>query len=259
MSYKDDTPAFYAEEFFADYRKGSRTLNTRYGTRTVSLRPEDVFCLVFWTKNPSDYFFAHLGELRSPFYVQWTITGYGKDLEASVPDKDLVMERFKELSRRLGARRVIWRYDPIAITPAYDVAWHKARFAQMAATLDGYTDRCVISFLDTYGKINEQCRRTGMRPPTTAEIDELCESIASTAHLHGMTVQTCAERKYDLRRFGIHEGACVDAPYIEDVLGVRLPDYVKQPGSFRPCLCAVNTDIGSYHRCRHGCKYCYAM
>lgn len=258
VSYKDDTPAFFSEQFYADYAEGFRDVRTRYGTMRVSLRPEDVFCFVFWTKNPSDHFLQHLHELESPFYVQWTITGYGRDLEPNLPDKDVVMERFKELSRRLGAQRVIWRYDPIAIAPAYDVAWHKARFEQMAATLDGYTDRCVISFLDTYGKINDECRRTGMRPPTTAEIDELCESIARTARLHGMTVQTCAERKYDLRRYGIVEGACIDGNYIEKEFNIELPEKIKSPGSFRPCLCILNTDIGSYHRCKHGCKYCYA-
>jgi len=258
VSYKDDTPAFFSEQFFEDYRRGFRTLCGRNGTWTVSLRPEDVHCLVFWTKNCSDHFLQHLDELRSPFYVQWTITGYGRDLEPNLPDKQTVMDRFKALSNRIGASRTIWRYDPIVITPAYGVQWHRERFEQMASYLEGYTNTCVISFFDTYAKINAECRQTGMRPPTLSEIDTICAAIAESAQRHGMTVQTCAERKYDLRRFGIHEGACIDGNYIEREFGIQLPQAVKSPGSFRPCLCILNTDIGSYHRCKHGCKYCYA-
>lgn len=258
VSYKDDTPAFFSEEFFNDYKKGERTITTRYGQMKVSLRPEDVYCFVFWTKNPSDHFLSHVHEIKSPWYIQWTITGCGKDLEPMVPDKEEVMARFRALSEVIGPKRCIWRYDPIVMTPRYDAAYHRERFEQMAETLEGATERCVISFMDTYAKINEACRRTGMRPPTLREIEEMSAGIAQSARRHGMKVQTCAERKYDLRRFGILEGACVDAPFIEGELGIELPSSVKTPGSFRPCLCAVNTDIGTYHRCKHGCKYCYA-
>lgn len=258
VSYKDDTPAFFSEEFFADYAAGYRDINTKYGTMHVSLRPEDVFCFVFWTKNPSDHFLKHIDDLKSPFYVQWTITGYGKDIEKNIPDKDIVMQRFKTLSERIGKSRCVWRYDPILMAPGLEVDWHVKRFEEMAANLEGYTGRCVISFMDSYAKINKECVRIGMRPPTYDEIQKVSESIAKSAARHGMTVQTCAERKYDLRRYGIVEGACIDGDYIEHEFGVELPEKNKKPGTFRPCLCILNTDIGSYHRCKHGCEYCYA-
>lgn len=256
-SYKDDTPAFFSEEFFADYRKGYRTLTSKYGPMRVSLKPEDTLCFVFWTKNPSDHFIQNMASLRSPFYIQWTITPYDNDIETNLPPKDVVVERFKHVSR-LTDGHVVWRYDPIIASPTLTPEYHAAKFEELAAKLEGYSHTCVISFMDEYGKISRECRETGMRAPTLQEIHRISSAIAQSAARHGFRVQTCAEAKYNLSQFGIHEGACIDADYIENTLGVAVPETVKHPGSFRRCLCVLNTDIGSYHRCLHGCKYCYA-
>lgn len=271
VSYKDDTPAFHSEEFFESYRKGLALVDTKYGRKAVSLRPEDVHCFVFWTKNPSDHFIKHaLTELQSPWYMQWTITGYDKDMEPNVPDKATVIERFKKASlainphkdrddnEPLDPRRIWWRYDPVLISGKYTVEWHKAKFAEMCRALEGYTSRCVVSFLDEYGKISSLVRFGALRAPTTAEVHELARSFGETAARHGITIQTCSEGQYDLTAYGIHEAPCIDAAFIEEEFGITLPQDIKTPGSFRRCQCAVNTDIGAYHRCRHDCKYCYA-
>ena len=42
-SYRDDTPAFFAEEFFADLERGSRHIKNAYGEFDISLKPEDVY------------------------------------------------------------------------------------------------------------------------------------------------------------------------------------------------------------------------
>jgi len=257
-SYKDDTPAFQSEEFFSNLKRGFVELQSRFGTQRISLRPEDVFCFVFWTKNPSDHFLANMDSIQSPFYFQWTITGYGKDVEPNVPDKQDVVRRFIQLSERIGRRRVVWRYDPIFIGNDYSVQGHKEAFANLCAMLQGRTERCVISFMDEYGKLKPLVNAGVMRAPTTPEVHELASFIGETAKRHGIQVQTCAEGKYDLTAYGIKEAACIDAEFIENEFGILLPQGVKTPNSFRRCLCAVNTDIGAYHRCKHDCAYCYA-
>lgn len=257
-SYKDDTPAFFSEEFFENVRKGFTTVTTRYGTRTVSLLPEDVHCFVFWTKNCSDHFLENMQTLRSPFYIQWTITGYDSDLEPQVPDKEEVISRFIRASNILGSSRVIWRYDPILINDKYTVEYHIRRFEEMAAKLNEYTRRCVISFFDEYGKIRKEIESRLMRKPTTEEVHRLAEGIGKAARKYGLKVQTCAERGYDLSEYGILEGPCIDADFIEAEFGISLEPHIKKTDSFRPCNCAMNTDIGGYHRCKHDCKYCYA-
>lgn len=258
VSYKDDTPAFKSEQFFDDLKNGSRTLHTKYGPMKVSLRPEDVYCLIFWTKNPSDHFIQHLGDIKSPFYIQWTITGYDRDMEENIPDKDTVMQRFIKVSKMIGPERIFWRYDPILINGKYTVEEHIKRFRRMCDILAPYTRTCVISFMDEYNKIADKVKAGEMRAPTLDEIHAISKGFGNIAELCGITVRTCSEGKYDLRQYGIEEGACIDAELIEKLTGETLPSALKTPNSFRRCRCAVNTDIGSYHTCKHGCKYCYA-
>ena len=259
VSYKDDTPAFKSEAFFQDYKKGLREIPSRFGLQRISLRPENVYCFVFWTKNPSDHFINHMKDLKSPFYIQWTISGYGQDLEINLPPKEEVVKRFIEVSKLLGPKRVIWRYDPILISDKYTVEEHIRRFRVLCEKLAPYTTRCVISFMDEYGKIASKVKAGEMRAPSMDEIHAISREFASIAKPYGVTIQTCSEGKYDLSAYGIHEGACIDPKLIEELTGEPLPQNLKTPNSFRRCRCAVNTDIGSYHSCKHGCKYCYAQ
>lgn len=259
VSYKDDTPAFKSEQFFEDYKKGEREIPSRLGLQRISLRPEDVYAFVFWTKNPSDHFINHMKDLKSPFYIQWTISGYGQDLEVNLPPKEEVIKRFIEVSKLLGPKRVIWRYDPILISDKYTVEEHIKRFRALCEELAPYTQRCVISFMDEYGKIAQQVKAGEMRAPTLEEIHEISGAFAEIAKPYGLVIQTCSEGKYDLSRYGICEGACIDGRLIEELTGEPLPEQLKKPNSFRRCRCAVNTDIGAYHSCKHGCKYCYAQ
>lgn len=257
-SYKDDTPAFGARAFYQAVSQGFTTISTKIGRVKVSLRPEDVYCFVFWTKNPSEEFITRLGELKSPYYFQWTITGYEKDIEPNLPGHEERWAKFRRLVGVAGEGSVIWRYDPIFISEKYTLEYHKRMFERSCQALQGYTRKCVISFMDEYGKIADLVRRGVMRAPTKSEVMEISEFIGKTAARYGIKVQTCSEMGYDLTRFGIREAPCVDAEFIEKEFGLTLPESVKKPGSFRRCLCAVNTDIGHYHQCKHGCLYCYA-
>ena len=257
-SYKDDTPAFHSEEFFEALKKGYILISSKIGAQRISLRPEDVYAFCFWTKNPSDHFIQNMGRITSPFYFQWTITPYGKEIEPNVPDKRDIIKNFRYVSSIIGPERVIWRYDPIFISEKYSVEYHKQNFEALCSKLHGYTDRCVISFMDEYGKIRDLVNKSVLRAPTVSEVNDLSESIGRTAAMYGITVQTCSEGQYDLTAYGISERPCVDAELIEKLTGEALPESIKRPNSFRRCLCAVNTDIGAYHRCRHDCLYCYA-
>lgn len=75
--------------------------NPRQISRVV-LSPEETDCLVFWTKDGSGLL-AHLDELESfgiPFYVQWTLNGYGPDLEPGVAGE---APSYRRLSEARGA------------------------------------------------------------------------------------------------------------------------------------------------------------
>ena len=87
-SRRTDIPARYAEWFMRRVREGyavaRNPMNPRQ-QRRVSLRPEDVDAIVFWTKNPAPLM-PRLAELADyAYYFQFTVTPYGPDIEPGVP------------------------------------------------------------------------------------------------------------------------------------------------------------------------------
>lgn len=252
-SRRTDIPAFFPQKFLTDYRKGYTTCQTGKTIKTINFSDAD--CIVFWTKDFSRLT-PHIGEIHTPFYIQYTINSYGKDIEPLVPEKNSVIQDFKHLSSQLGKERLIWRYDPIFISSKYTISYHMANFARMARSLNGYTERCVISIVDFYGKVAERTSKLGIRVPTIDETNELLGFIAQTAAKYNIEVQTCAE-KGDYSRFSITPTHCVDAQLIERITGKSL-GLAKDPTQRKECGCVISTDIGTYNTCKHGCKYCYA-
>ena len=151
-SRRTDIPAFYSEWLLNRLKEGyALVANPRNALRfsRVSLNPQTVDCLVFWTKNPAPML-PKLDEITAmgyPFYFQFTLTPYGQDIEQNLPDKKTLLQTFQALSRLLGAKRVIWRYDPVILTAQMNIEYHLQCFETFASALEGYTHRCIFSFL----------------------------------------------------------------------------------------------------------------
>mgnify|MGYP002623897184 CR=1 FL=1 len=223
----------------------------------VSLRPAVIDCAVFWTKNaaPTLPLLAEI-EQSWPFYFQYTLNAYGKEIEPGLPAIQARLQAFQALSRQIGPGRVIWRYDPVLLTDAYTVDWHIAQFGQIAAALRGCTETCVFSFVDLYPKVQHNVKGLAIRGCEADDMNRLAEAFSRMAGENGMELRTCAEA-VDLDRFGIRHGCCVDGALIQRLIGWKLT--AKKDPSQRPeCGCLESVDIGQYNTCRHGCKYCYA-
>lgn len=194
---------------------------------------------------------------RYMYYFQFTLTGYGKDIEPGLPDKRrILIPAFCELADRIGRDRVIWRYDPIFLSDHYTLDYHVKAFTRIAEALAGRTRRVVISFLDDYEKTKRNMKGINIQGLTKEKMRRLAHSFAVIAGRYGMEIQTCAE-KIDLSEYGITHGACIDREYIEHLLGCRLRAG-KDHGQRPECRCMESVEIGSYHTCRNGCRYCYA-
>jgi len=252
-----DVPNYQSDWFFdAMKQKHVMVPKNQSANVEVPLAEEDVDCIVFWTKNPEPML-NRLQELNGyMYYFQFTLTGYGKKIEPGVPNKKRMLEVFKELSLLTEPRRVIWRYDPIFISQEYTVDYHKRAFAQIAEALDGFTEQCVISFIDIYGKAETRLETLKIRKPSVSEVHELSGFIADTAFTHGIMVETCAERM-DLSEFGITHAHCIDGDLISNLIGREL-DEQYDPSQRPACGCCKSVDIGAYHTCKNGCAYCYA-
>ena len=155
-SRRTDIPNYYMDWFLHRVQEGfvyvRNPINPHQISR-IALSPSVVDCIVFWTKNPENML-PHLGELAAyPYYVQFTLTSYGRDIEPNLPDKkDRLIPAFQSLSAIIGKERVVWRYDPIFLNRRYTVSYHLAAFSEIARRLRGYTERVVISFIDLYAK-----------------------------------------------------------------------------------------------------------
>jgi hypothetical protein len=256
-SRRTDIPAFYTDWMLARLRAGQVMTRNPFNpaqTKLVSLRREDVDCIVFWTKDPAPLL-ERLGEVEEggwPFYFQFTLTPYGKGLEANLRDKGEIEETFLALSKRIGRERVRWRYDPIILNGELDVPYHRREFTRLCQRLGNATEHVVISFVDNYAKV----KTDKIRPISPEEMGELAGSFSRIAKGYGLTVHACCEAM-DLAEYGIAPSSCIDGELIRRITGSPLalkPDRNQRPG----CGCVASVDIGVYNTCGNGCVYCYA-
>lgn len=259
-SRRTDIPAFYAEWFERRVREGyllvRNPMNAHQVSR-ISLSPDVVDCIVFWTKNPGPML-RHLDCLKDYLcYFQVTLTGYGRDVEPHVPEKrERLIGTFRELAGRIGLERVIWRYDPIMFNDKYTPAYHLRAFRSIAEALEGSTERCVISFVDIYARNKGRMGALGLRELPEPDLHSFVAELVGIASSHGMVVESCAE-SIDLAECGVQHGSCIDARLIERIAGAGIK-VKKDPAQRAVCGCVASIDIGSYDTCRNGCVYCYA-
>ncbi len=260
VSRRTDIPNYYSEWFFNRIRDGFVYVRNPMNAHQVSridIRPEVVDCIVFWTKNPEPML-SRLEEIASYDYLfQFTLTGYGKDMECNVPHKkEKMIPIFQELSRKIGMQRVIWRYDPIIFTGKYTQEYHLKAFEQIAAALKGYTEKCVISFVDIYAKNKKNMELLHSCDVVISELLEFAGKAAEIAGKNGMAIGSCAE-SIDLGGCGIGHNCCIDKALIESIIGCRL-EAEKDRNQRQECGCVESVEIGTYNTCKNGCKYCYA-
>ena len=255
---RTDIPAFYSKWFLNRLREGYVLVRAPYDLQTVTcyrLDPEVVDLIAFCSKDPSPML-GHMDALKD-FGQYWfvTITPYGRDIEPNVPGKEQVMEDFKRLSDIVGVDSMGWRYDPILITERYPVERHIRDFEHMARTLSGYTESCVISFIDLYQKVKRNFPEA--REVQRADRIALGKAFAEIGKSCGMTIRACAEGE-ELAPYGVDCEGCMTVSIFEKALHTRLkvPGGKNQRGG--QCACVLGRDIGAYDSCGHLCRYCYA-
>lgn len=259
-SRRTDIPSYYADWFYNRIKEGyvcvRNPMNVHQISR-ISLSPDVIDGIVFWTKNPHPMM-DRLDLLRNyMYYFQFTINSYGRDIEANIPSKnDIIIPTFRTLSDKIGPERVIWRYDPILLTEKYSVDYHIHYFEEIAKRLSGYTEKCIISFVDLYRNTKSNTKDLGLLPLETTAMYEIAHRMSEIALKYGIKMESCAE-KINLDQFGIEHGHCIDCSLFERLLGCRL-DLDKDKNQREECGCVASVDIGMYNTCKNGCKYCYA-
>jgi hypothetical protein len=267
-SRRTDIPAFYAEWLVNRLRAGFCTVPNPYNpsqVARVSLLPQDVAVIVFWTRQPRPLF-PYLDELDRRgyrYYFQYTLLDNPRPIDPASPPFENAVHAFRELADRLGPGKVIWRYDPIVLTAGTGVAFHLEAYRRIARALEGATHHSVISLMDRYPKANRRMDQLAARgfqllePPASDQaVRELLPALVQVATEYGLQVSSCAE-PLDLQPYGVCPGKCVDPDYIRQVFNLQVDPH-KDPSQRPACGCAVSKDIGMYDTCLFGCQYCYA-
>lgn len=263
VSRRCDIPAFQAEWFMASLRAGEVTVNNPFRprqARRVSLNANDVDAFVFWSRDPRPLL-CHLAEIERggyPYYFLITMNGYPRLLEPDVPTTDETTAFSRELSARIGRRRMVWRYDPVIFTPATDISFHLDNFSRLAGLMAPFTSRVIVSFFDPYVKALRRLLKAGIDAGMAGGSSEqqvaLLARLAAIASATGLEIQSCAEPALAA---GVTAGKCIDEGLLNEVFGLDLA-YRKDRAQRKLCLCHESVDIGTYGTCRHGCLYCYA-
>ncbi|MDE7358216.1 MAG: DUF1848 domain-containing protein [Lachnospiraceae bacterium] len=259
-SRRTDIPNYYSDWFYNRIKEGFLYVRNPMNFHQISeikITPDVVDCIVFWTKNPLPMM-ERLDELKAyHYYFQFTLTGYGNDIEANLPNKKTAMiPIFQELSDRIGREKVIWRYDPIFFSDKYTVQYHLKAFRSIAEALKGYTEKCVISFLDIYSKIRKNMEQLSAYDLQESELREFARELSGIANDNHVDIGTCAE-KIDLEDCGIVHNCCIDKELIERITGCRLKAG-KDKNQRLEYGCVESIEIGAYDTCKNGCVYCYA-
>jgi hypothetical protein len=222
----------------------------------IDLSPDAIDCIVFWSKNPAPMLDKlHLIE-DYPYYFQFTLTSYAKDIEVNLPKKTEIIDAFIRLSDLIGPRRIIWRYDPILLNDKYTVSYHIENFGKIAHKLKGYTQKVVFSFIDFYKRINENVKSLNIRDMTIDEKNIIAKNLSNIAKESAFSIDTCAEN-IDLSKYGISHARCIDDRLISKITGYNLK-VEKDKNQRLECGCVKSVDIGAYNSCQNGCLYCYA-
>ncbi len=264
VSRRTDIPAFYGDWFMNRVKEGFAGYVNPFGGQkyVVSLKPEDVECLVFWSKNYLPFVdnLKIIQEIGYLFYFNYTITGLPKLFECNLVDSGLAINSLIDLSMMFTPKHINWRYDPIVISDVTDYKFHVENFTNIVSKLEGYVQRCYFSFAIRYGKVKKNCDELQIKhnisiidPDNDYKIS-LANDLAEIAYKHGITLYSCCGDY--LINDKIKKAHCIDGNIIKELFYCNSL-YVEK-STRKECGCTESTDIGAYDTCPHGCVYCYA-
>ncbi|MEN4046983.1 DUF1848 family protein [Sulfurimonas sp. NWX367] len=144
-----DIPTFYADWFVSRWEAGYLKWTNPFNNKPLYVSFANTRLVVFWTKNPRPMFkyLDYLDANIPNYYFQYSLNDYDKEgYEAKVPNVENRIKTFIELSKRLGKKRVVWRYDPLLLTTEIDVAELLRRVKNIGDQIYNYTEKLVFSF-----------------------------------------------------------------------------------------------------------------
>ena len=230
-----DIPAFYAKWLFNRLAKGYCVWYNPFNQKKMYISFEKCRVIVFWTKNPAPIvpYLHELDKRGIHYYFQVTLNDYSnEDFEPNVPSLEERVDKFIDLSKRIGKEKVIWRFDPLIITPSIGPRELLKRIWEIGNMIKGYTEKLVFSFVDVkaYRKVQnnlvketllftkEDVENAEANQEQRIEIVEGLKKIREAWHQEGWDLQmaTCAEN-INLESYGIEHNRCIDGELMKRI------------------------------------------
>ena len=232
-----DIPAFYAEWFFRRLEAGYCAWVNPFNQKKMYVSFKNCRVVVFWSKNPEPIlpYLHKLDERGIHYYFQFTLNDYEQEgFEPNVTELERRIETFRKLSEMIGKERVIWRFDPLIVTPSLSTDMLLARIERIGDSLKGCTEKLVFSFVDVkaYRKVQSNlvkvtsCFTKGdvmTAEPNDAQRIAIVKGLASlrdrwASEGWNLSLATCAEG-IDFSEYGVEHNRCVDGELIERLFG----------------------------------------
>jgi len=272
-SRRTDIPAFLMEWVIDQIKIGYVDVVNPFNRKQisrVSLKPEDVRCFVWWSKNFEEWikYFKAKKEVFQSFkghFFQFTINS-PSDLENNVIIS--LDKRFKQLEwliKTFGQLAVSFRFDPIILYKEENSVKIKSnldKFEYIMERVSSYgLKEMIFSFATLYPKVRTRMKSRGKIPIDIQlkEKKEITMKLVQICNKNDISMKACCQPDL-LSINGIEQAHCIDAYKIEKIIGEAIPK-TKDTGQRVNCGCFKSKDIGGYRglfRCKHNCDYCYA-
>lgn len=259
-SRRTDIPAFYADWFVNRLRAGKAYVQNPYSRKmsSVSLRPEDVSAIVFWSKNYAPLLekLTTIERTTKNLFFHFTITA-NQELEPNVPGYKDAIGDYRYLVERYSPEQLVWRYDPVCITGKLSFEMHEERFVRCAELLRGFAARCIISFAHPYKKVLLNMGKYSghlLAELSNEQKKEYAVRLARRAASYGITLFACCNDY--LLSDTIKKASCIDGRHLSNIFHALID--TRPALTRKECACTRSVDIGAYDTCAHGCVYCYA-
>ena len=272
-SRRTDIPAFLMDWIMEKIREGFVDVVNPFNNKQVSrvsLSPEHVKCIVWWSKDYTEWIKAYkndegLFNQYKAHAFHFTINS-PSELERYVTIS--LEERFKQMKwlvTKFSEKAMNFRYDPI-------IFYKKRGENQIHNNLEKFSyiienistlgiKEVIFSFATIYPKVKKRMISNGFIPidiPYEKKINVL-KNLMRTCQKHNMQMMACCQPDL-LNIKGIKQAHCIDAYKIQDLIGENII-IERDTGQRKDCGCYKSKDIGGYSGiflCKHKCLYCYA-
>jgi len=272
-SRRTDIPAFYMNWVIERMKEGHVDVPNPFNYKQisrVSLKPKDVKCWVWWSKDFKEWIRYYkenleLFKMYDGHFFQFTINS-PSELEGKIRSSlEERLDQLKWLIQEFGSLAISYRFDPIVFYKSDGSLIIKNNLNKFKYLIEKVSTlgikEVTFSFATLYSKVKKRMINKGFIPVDLSlkmKI-KILNKLLKICNENNIQMKACCQPEL-LAIEGIEQAHCIDAFKIEKLIGKPIKK-IRDTGQRTGCGCYKSKDIGQYSgkfRCKHQCIYCYA-